>query len=160
MSLTICRADYHRPQHAAAILSLLNHYAEDPMGGGCPLPEVVRKRLIDELSRRTWALSMLAFKDNCAVGLINAFEGFSTFAASPLINIHDVVVLREYRGLGIARAMLSALEEVARRRGCCKLTLEVLGANVTAKATYRGMGFAPYSLGDETGSAEFWQKPL
>lgn len=38
--------------------------------------------------------SVLAFDADQPVGLINAIEGFSTFACKPLINIHDVIVLR------------------------------------------------------------------
>lgn len=160
MPLQICRADYSNPAHAEAILVMLQHYALDPMGGGKPLSQAVTDTLVSELARRDFAVSVLAFLNGEIVGLINAFEGFSTFACRPLLNIHDVVVLRPHRGLGIAQAMFVEVERIAIERGCCKLTLEVLAHNQPAKQVYRKLGFAPYQFSAETGQAEFWQRPL
>ena len=94
------------------------------------------------------------------IGLINCFEGFSTFAARPLINVHDVAVLPGYRGRGVAQAMLARVEEEARRRGACKLTLEVLEGNQPAMRLYQREGFAPYALDPAWGTAVMMQKPL
>mmetsp|Transcript_3138 Transcript_3138/g.7150 ORF Transcript_3138/g.7150 Transcript_3138/m.7150 type:complete len:213 (-) Transcript_3138:165-803(-) len=95
-------------------------------------------------------------------GLINCFEGFSTFAARPLVNIHDVFVLREFRGNGISQALLRAVEDEALRRNCCKVTLECLSKNEVAIMAYRKSGFASYELGDPTvnGVAIFMEKKL
>ena len=56
--------------------------------------------------------------------------------------------------------MLEKVEEAARERGCCKLTLEVLERNHAAQNAYRRFGFAPYELSSETGRAMFWEKTL
>jgi ribosomal protein S18 acetylase RimI-like enzyme len=92
--------------------------------------------------------------------LITSFEGFSSFAAKPLLNLHDVAVLPDYRGLGIAQALLSCAESYARSIGCCKLTLEVLQGNAVAQKAYLRFGFAAYTLLEEQGAAMFWQKKL
>jgi GNAT superfamily N-acetyltransferase len=159
-----------RPEHGAALLSLLDHYARDPMGGGQALPEPARRGLIAGLSRRTDYVGWLAFAlpdgsstDDAApraVGLLNAFEGYSTFAAKPLLNIHDLVVHRDSRGRGIGRALLQAAQDEAAARGCCKLTLEVLSRNETALAAYRRFGFAAYELDAAAGQALFLEKKL
>ena len=94
------------------------------------------------------------------VGLINCFAGFSTFAARPLLNIHDVVVHADYRGRGIGRGLLAWAEQRARDLGCCKLTLEVLSNNTAAQAAYERAGFAPYVLDPAAGQALFLQKLL
>ncbi|MEX5689713.1 GNAT family N-acetyltransferase, partial [Pseudomonas silesiensis] len=52
------------------------------------------------------------------------------------------------------------VEEIARQRGCCKLTLEVLEGNEVAQGAYRKLGFDNYQLSPETGRAMFWQKAL
>lgn len=153
-------ADYTNAADAAAIPRLLNAYAQDPMGGGQALPDAVLDRLVDELAARPFAFTILAFVDNEPAGLINCFEGFSTFAARPLVNIHDVVVLEPLRGRGISRLLLEATAAEARRRGCCKLTLEVLNNNAVAKAAYLSFGFSEYQLDPGAGSAQFWQLPL
>ena len=158
--MELIRADYNNPQHAAAILALLSEYALDPMGGGTPLPENTKQCLIGELALRPFAFSILAYVDGKPVGLANCFEGFSTFACATLFNIHDMVVLPEYRGRGIGLAMLDFIESEARARGACKLTLEVLQGNEAAKRVYSKKGYATYQLDPKMGAAEFLEKKL
>lgn len=160
MSIQVQMADYRDPDQAAAIASLLDRYARDPMGGGRPLDPEKLERLAGELARRPHAFTVLAYVHGRPVGLANCFELFSTFACRPLVNIHDIVVDREHRGRGIGRALLTKVEAVARSRGCCKLTLEVLEGNAPARRAYQSFGFAPYQLREELGQAMFWEKPL
>ncbi|MGB0722830.1 MAG: GNAT family N-acetyltransferase [Gammaproteobacteria bacterium] len=157
---TIVLADYQDPRHQAAIPALLDEYARDPMGGGEALEAGVLARLVGELARRPGAFTVLAFVADEPVGLVNCFEGFSTFRARPLVNIHDVVVREPFRGRGVSTLMLERVEAEARARGCCKLTLEVLSNNTVAKVAYQRFGFADYQLDPEAGIALFWQKAL
>ena len=152
--------DYAEPVDQEALLHLLDVYARDPAGGGAPLAEFVRRNLLDELARRPYAFSVLAFDAGQPVGLVNCFEGFSTFASRPLVNVHDVVVLKSHRGRRIAPLMLAKVEEEARRRGACKLTLEVLSGNTQAMKSYEREGFAGYQLDPSFGTATFMQKKL
>jgi ribosomal protein S18 acetylase RimI-like enzyme len=156
----VLQASYTNPVHANAIGYLINMYAEDAMGGGESLSADTRQQLAAELAKRAHAFSVLAFISGEPVGLVNCFEGFSTFQCRPLVNIHDVVVLSEHRGLGISQKMLTKVEEIARQRGCCKLTLEVLEGNFIAQGAYRKMGFDGYELDPAMGKAMFWQKGL
>jgi GNAT superfamily N-acetyltransferase len=153
-------ADLSRSADAQAVLDLLNRYAQEPSGGGVGLGEQVRRDLIPALRRRQDALILLAMQDGEAVGLLNAFEAFSTFAAAPLLNIHDVYVVPALRGMGIGRAMFQYVERVARRRGYCKMTLEVLSGNLPAQHLYRTQGFEAFVLAEQMGHALFWQKKL
>ncbi len=153
-------ADFSKPAHANAIVYLLNEYAKDDMGGGEPLSAYTQANLIVEMAKRPTFHAVLAFVDNKPAGLINCIEGFSTFACKPLLNIHDVVVLAEFRGRGISSLLLKKAEEIANGLGCCKLTLEVLEGNKLAQAAYIANGFAGYQLDPEMGRAMFWQKKL
>ncbi len=159
-SIRITVADYADPQHAAAIVSLMDHYARGASGGGEPLPEAVKARLVPALAASATARSWLAYCGDVPTGLLNAFETLSTFRALPLLNIHDLVVDEQWRRRGIARQLLHAVEAHARDRGCCKLTLEVLEGNCGAQALYRDLGFDDYSLHADFGRALFWQKLL
>mgnify|MGYP000614993650 CR=1 FL=1 len=94
------------------------------------------------------------------VGLINCVEGFSTFAGRPLLNVHDIVVHEDFRRQGIARALLAHVEAMARQRGCCKLTLEVLEGNHGARRAYLDFGFEGYQLDPAMGQALFFEKKL
>ncbi|MCD8515186.1 MAG: GNAT family N-acetyltransferase [Burkholderiaceae bacterium] len=158
--IQIVRADYANPTHAQAVVEVLNAYASDPAGGGEPLSDFACQRLVPELARRPQAYSVLAFDGLHAVGLVNAIEGFSTFKCLPLVNVHDVAVLASHRGLRIAERMLALVEAIARERGACKLTLEVLSGNQPALRLYQRIGFADYQLDPALGEARFMQKWL
>lgn len=159
--IEIITADPSNPIHAQAIVQLMDEYARDPMGGGQPLSETVTKNLPLELSRRSNAYCILALADGKdPAGLINCFEGFSTFACRPLLNIHDVIVSTTYRGQGLSKRLLQEAEKIARQLNCCKLTLEVLQGNTIAQRAYRSVGFSSYQLNPEMGHALFWEKKL
>ncbi len=160
MKIEIVKADYRDSRHAEALITLLDGYARDAMGGGVGLSDAVKEQLVPQLAQRSFAFSVLAFADGEPAGLVNCFEGFSTFAAKPLVNIHDVAVAPQFRRRGIAQMMMGHVEDIARERGCCKLTLEVLSGNVGAQDMYLKLGYGGYQLSKETGGALFWQKKL
>ena len=157
---TLVELDLDDTRHAQGLLQLLEHYALDPMGGGAGLKPQAREGLVAALRAVPGYHAALAFEGPEAVGLINCFTGFSTFAARPLLNIHDVVVRADRRGRGIGQALLAWAEREARRLGCCKLTLEVLSNNRRAMASYRAAGFVPYELDPGAGQAVLLQKAL
>lgn len=159
-TLAIELADYGDALDAADVLLLLDAYARDPMGGGQPLADPVRETLIDALARQPGAFSLIARLDGKPAGLANCFTGFSTFAARPLVNIHDFAVLPEYRGQSVGYHLLAAVEAEARQRGACKVTLEVLSSNDRAKSLYAASGYGQYGLDPAAGSAQFWEKKL
>ena len=125
-----------------------------------PLPTHTQENVARELSKLSYAFSVLSHVDGAPAGLVNCFESFSTFNCKPLINIHDIVVSSEFRGNSISQKMLATVEDIARKKGCCKITLEVLQGNVIAKHAYRKFGFHGYELDPALGKAEFWQKSL
>lgn len=159
-TLQIVRADYRDAAHARALIDLLDAYARDPAGGGQPLGDFAKAHLVQELAARPQAFSVLAFDGALPVGLVNCFEGFSTFACRPLVNVHDLVVLASHRGRRVGEQMLAGVEAIARERGACKLTLEVLQGNAPAIKLYERVGFAGYQLDPALGNAQFLQKWL
>ena len=158
--ILVLQASYSNPVHAEALGLLLNHYAQDPMGGGHGLSADLLQQLPAELAKRAHAFSVLAFVGGEPAGLVNCFEGFSTFACRPLVNVHDVVVKEAFRGLGLSQKMLQKVEEIARQRGCCKITLEVLEGNAVAQASYRKFGFDDSIFDPAHGRMLFWSKVL
>jgi len=158
--IELARARYDDPAHATALVDLLDAYARDPAGGGEALSDFARGNLVGELAARPFIFSVLAFDGATPVGLINAIEGFSTFACRPLVNVHDVVVLPSHRGRGIAGQLFAEVEAIARERGACKLTLEVLSGNHAARGLYEKLGFDDYRLDPAMGHAQFMQKWL
>ena len=158
--LIIAQADLADSRDAEAVVELLDAYARDPMGGGAPLSEGSRAVLAERLAAVPGAFSLIARVDGESVGLANCFTGFSTFAAAPLVNIHDFFVAPGQRRKAIGRALLAAVEDEARARGACKVTLEVLSGNDAAQALYALCGYGDYALDPACGHALFWQKAL
>ena len=160
MSIRIVEADLNVSEHRDAVLAMVDAYSRDTMGSAKPLDPGVRLRLIPGLQRHPTTLIFLAFEGEQPVGVAVCFIGFSTFAAKPLINIHDCMVLPAFRGKGVGRHLLDAVEAKARELGCCKLTLEVMDNNDRALRAYEAAGFGRYSLQENGSAAIFLSKPV
>jgi ribosomal protein S18 acetylase RimI-like enzyme len=149
--LKIVTADYRDNDHRRAIPQLLNAYARDLLGFRKPLEATALQRLVDGLEGFPTAIVLLANVDGTYAGMAICFLGFSTFNARPLINIHDFMVLKEFRLRGIGKALLREVERIATERGCCKITLEVQMKNAAARRIYQSFGFKASFLDPEAG---------
>ena len=158
--IEVIRADLNVPAHEKAIPELINAYARSPMGIGRDLPAEVLDAIVPGLRRHPACTVFLAYRGGEAVGVAVCFTGFSTFAAKPLINIHDISVLPQYRGQGIGRAILKEVEKEALETGCCKLSLEVRTDNHNAKHLYESFGFEGPQDHFDDAVFQFWTKPL
>ncbi len=140
MNITILEADYWDQKQCSDIMYLTNAYANDEMGGAEPLPNETLAQMIEGLRETRNAFTMLVYDQEKAVGLANCFIGFSTFEAQKVINIHDLIVLSEFRSKGIGEKLLESIQKKARQLKCCKLTLEVREDN-RARNLYERFGF-------------------
>lgn len=157
--IRLIESSYTRDGHGEILIDLLNAYASE-LREGDSLSEFARRNLIEELKKRPGIHAVLAFADGQPAGFAISIEGFSTFACKPLLNIHDVFVVPALRGRGLSRLLLAKSEEIARRLGCCKLTLEVLERNTPALSLYETSGYTGYELDPKLGRAVFLQKKL
>ena len=141
----IAEANLEDSVHQEAVFALISSYARDSRGKPVDLPDSVRRNLVSGLRGHPTSLVLLAFQHDRPIGIAVCFFGFSTFAARLTINVHDLVVLEEFRGKGVGSQLLDAVESRAKENGCCKVTLEVLEKNESARELYqrRGFGRAP-----------------
>jgi ribosomal protein S18 acetylase RimI-like enzyme len=160
LPIEVIEADLDRVEHQQAVIELVDAYAADPMGNGEPLTDDVRRSLISGLQKHPTTIIFLAYHGGNAVGIAVCFRGFSTFAARPLINIHDFAVLPACRGQGIGRRLLEEIGRRAKEMGCCKLTLEVQENNRRARQVYEQAGFAQAQYQAAAGRSLFYSKPL
>ncbi len=156
----VAEADLTCGEHCDAVVELTDAYAADPMGNGAPLPAEVRDALVPGLREHPTTVIFLAWQSGTPVGIATCFRGFSTFSARPLINISDFYVITAYRGQGIGKALLEAVECKARESGCCRLTLEMQENNRRARAVYEGAGFSQAVYVEEAGGSLYMWKPL
>ena len=158
--LNIRLADWESPDDGNTVVSLLDAFAHDPMGGGAPLSTYVKNNLPDAMAATPGAFSVIGFQSGQAVALANCFTALSTFSCKPVINIHDLVVLSHVRGGGVGQQMLGFIQEHGVQVGACKITLEVLEGNTRARQSYERFGFESYTLDDTTGHALFLYKTI
>jgi len=158
--VTILDADLTRADHQDALVTMLDAYMRDPMEGGEPPSERVKRELVPGLRAHPACYVFLAYRDSSPVGFTICFLGFSTFLARPLINIHDIFVDSSVRGMGIGAMLLERIEAEARKLNCCGITLEVREDNRVARGLYRKVGFDRVVVGANRVPMEFWRKPL
>ncbi len=159
-SIWVRQARLEDPFDAASYRRLLDAYARDPLGRGAALPPPVLERVTQDLAQHPTARVFLAGVGTVAAGFATCFLGYSTFRGQPLLNLHDIAVLPEQRGRGIARALLRAIADHARALGCCKLTLEVRADNPAAQRLYLAEGFGAAASGARPVQYLFLEKPL
>lgn len=138
----IIECDFENSLHCKAVIELMNHYMASKMGGNLPpYNNETADRMINGLKNHPSKLILLAINNEEFVGLSNSFINYGTFAAKPFINIHDIVVLEKYRGLGIGRQLMEANIMKAEQLNCGKITLEVREDNTNAQNLYSSLGF-------------------
>ncbi|MEA3642400.1 MAG: GNAT family N-acetyltransferase [Lamprobacter sp.] len=152
--IKVSTANLDDPTDAAALIALLDAYAADPMGAGTPLSAATRRELVPGLRAVPGACVLLARANRVPVGVAVCFTGFSTFRARPLTNVHDLAVLPSWRGHGIGKQLLAAVEAIARERNHCKVTLEVREDNPAARGLYRSLGFGAGSVANTDSGAK------
>ena len=151
----IVDADLDDERHCAGLVHCLSDYAAGPFGQSAPLSAEVQAALCPRLREVPSRLIRLVLHGEAVVGAAVCFVGFSTFAARPRLNVHDLCVLPAHRGKGLGRALLLAVVSAARGLHCSGVTLEVRADNAIAQALYRSLGFA----GGEPGTW-FWERKL
>ena len=159
-SFSLLEANLNDEDQAAEVLRLLDAFSSDPFGGGHPLSEKVRTKVIDGLREFPTTRIYLACEGAEAVGFAICFLSYSTFRARRILNIKDYFVPHTHRGRGIGRRLMDFVAERARAEDCCLLTLEVQENNERARAIYAAAGFEQATYVPEAGGALYMQKPL
>ncbi|CAO3692000.1 unnamed protein product [Umbelopsis ramanniana] len=77
------------------------------------------------------------------VGFALFFHNFSTFVGKPGIYLEDLFVLKEYRGFGYGKKLLTHLAKLAKERDCGRYEWVVLDWNEPSIAFYKALGAEP-----------------
>jgi ribosomal protein S18 acetylase RimI-like enzyme len=148
----ILKASLKRTDHQRAVRTLIDDYRTDPMGGALlPMSDEHARRMILLLADHPTCLILLAAVKSEFIGMIIAFVNISSFRAKPLLNVHDLIVKKDFRKQGIGRQLLLKAAEHARLLECCRVTLEVRTDNPGAQRLYQSIGFKPCDA-----PMEFW----
>jgi GNAT superfamily N-acetyltransferase len=84
--------------------------------------------------------ALVALLDGDAVGYALYFHNYSTFLARKGLYLEDIYVKPAHRRLGLGKALLIRLAQLARERGCGRFEWSVLDWNVPSIAFYESLG--------------------
>jgi GNAT superfamily N-acetyltransferase len=122
-----------------AIVGLIRELAEfEELGHLVKVtPEILRPQLFGE---RPVAEALVAEVGGRVVAFALFFTKFSTFLGQPGLYLEDLYVQPAQRQLGIGRALLTRLAQIAVERGCGRFEWSVLDWNTNAISFYEKMG--------------------
>jgi N-acetylglutamate synthase-like GNAT family acetyltransferase len=83
---------------------------------------------------------LIADAEGGVIGMCALLFSISTWSASPVCELQDVVVTASHRREDVGRGLINAAERVARARNCTRLFLLAEGWNLGAHAFYRNLG--------------------
>lgn len=138
---TFVEMDLLNLDHQSALFKLMNAYMLDPMGDCGDMSSDNFSILVKGLKNQANYIGVLVKKENEFIALANCFMNFSTFKMCSLLNIHDFIVLSDFRGKGAGRFLMQSVKQMAKKNDCCKITLEVRNDNQTAQNLYLSEGF-------------------
>ena len=141
--------------HLADLVTVLSEYRIDDMGASVPYndQEVIdlKRRLLEQKSIEVF---LLYVNKQIAGGSV-CFRSMSTFSTKNIVNIHDICILKDFRGNGFGRKLMTHIIDYAKELNCSKVTLEVREDNVAARKLYRSLMFS-----ESTPVMNFWSKTL
>jgi ribosomal protein S18 acetylase RimI-like enzyme len=108
--------------------------------------------MLNEVTANDGAIFLADSESGEAIGLVSCWraEDATEIAVRPEARVHlyvsDLVVLPDWRGRGVAGALLAETEAHGRKLGLAQLTIGVLSANEAARRAYRKAGFEDYEM--------------
>ena len=145
----------YRPEDASAVehcfieLQAFERCLEPNRVNGHSIAARYLRQLLDRCEETAGA-TFVAEDDGSVVGFVAVFVRMDSEslieATTDYAYISDLVVLPEYRGRGIGRALLQRAEAHAQEQGAAVLKVDVLVANTGALDLYRTVGFQDHEL--------------
>lgn len=122
----------------------------------------------DRISRRQWRHLIGSASAGVLAGggrgAVHAVAVVLFRRGSRNARLYSLAVRTDQRGHGLGRLLLAAVEDTARRRGCCNLHLEVAIRNRAAIALYARSGYQRgerlRNFYEDGGDAWRYRKPL
>jgi len=99
-----------------------------------PLPWP-REAFEEEIERDDVGISLVAEDEGLIVGFLSGMAVVDEF------RLHNIAVHPDFRGRGVGRGLIEAVESLCRQRDFRRILLEVRKGNEAARRLYLGLGF-------------------
>jgi ribosomal protein S18 acetylase RimI-like enzyme len=99
-----------------------------------------------ELSELPYFRGFMVFDEGQPLAFCVCYETYSTYRSKNVWNIHDVMVSKSARGLGVSRKLIEFVLSRAKASNVAKVTLEVEDGNSVAKNLYESLGFQDFTV--------------
>ena len=111
-------------------------------GYGSLMPENTTEKDLEKylFGQERVAEVVLGYEWEKPVGFALFFHNFSTFLGKPGIYLEDLFVIKEYRGKGYGKTLLTYLAKLAMERECGRLEWAVLDWNEPSIEFYKSLG--------------------
>jgi GNAT superfamily N-acetyltransferase len=97
---------------------------------------------VSAIFKATDHVLLMAEEEGRSLGLCALIFSISTWSASPVCELQDVLVTEDRRRADIGRGLIEHAEQMARTRGCARLFLLAEHWNLEAHAFYRSLGLS------------------
>lgn len=131
-ALPVSISEFSFPDDIAEVLHLWQNAGEGIQLRESDRPEEIQKKIL-----RDPDLFLVARTGGRVIGAVmGGFDGRRGF-------IYHLAVAKEHRGQGVARRLMSEVEDRLRIKGCIKVNLLVTRENQSAMAFYEEIGYQP-----------------
>ncbi|MGB0659443.1 MAG: GNAT family N-acetyltransferase [Mangrovicoccus sp.] len=101
-----------------------------------------------------WVEALVAESDGQLLGLAAFSQSFELHTNCRMLRLSDLVISDHARGMGLGTALLHALRDLARNRGCHEIRLELWLGNDQARKFYGKQ------TAEQLPEIELWRLPL
>ena len=103
--------------------------------------DLARRFLEARLSRSESVVLVAELHHGPLAGFCQLYPSFCSVLAQPIYTLYDLFVSQSHRQQGLAKALLAAAAERARRDGMARMDLTTAHSNHAAQALYESMGW-------------------
>ncbi|WP_428240077.1 GNAT family N-acetyltransferase [Gynuella sp.] len=107
--------------------------------------EVMKKTIELSFSNRNYIQTFIAYEGNSVVGYIHICYSFSFEYQGLEASIDEIFILKEFRGLGLAKVLFDDIENEIKSRGAVAIRADVSDDKPWLDGFYKKLGFCQVS---------------
>lgn len=146
-SLRVIRAGKEQLPAVSALFDLYRQFYQEPADA-----KLARRFIGDNIRKERSVIFLALDASGRALGFTQLYPGWCSVAAAPIWTLYDLYVDASARQRGVAKALMSQAQSMARKSRACRMDLETGTDNYQAQALYEKLGwerdseFYKYSL--------------